>query len=108
MLHDPIPKQLIAVHPSGAIDVTVIAELPSLEDLSKVVGGYIELVPYFFRYNDLPCVAFCNEYGKQNKLEPNPTATLMWMKACRQPALNDHLVGSVAIVTGPTTWLAKM
>jgi hypothetical protein len=53
------------------------------------------------------CVAFCNEYGKPQKLAINLRATKLWHQALPPPgllaedgSLADILVGSIAIVLG--------
>lgn len=40
---------------------------PTLENLQKIVGGYIEIVPN--RYTD--AIMYCNEEGKLEDLESN-------------------------------------
>lgn len=89
-----------------------ITEVPSLARLQELVGGYIQVVPYFdwvFMDKKLQkCVAFCNEEGKLNGLEFNVAATMLWesslstqdMSLVRDGTLEDHLVGPIVIITG--------
>src|SRR5262245_6759022 len=62
-----------------------------LAELQKLVGGYIEPVPYFSSIQHggrrRHCVAFCNEDGKRLDLPRNVVADLLWREAQR-----DHNV----------------
>jgi hypothetical protein len=83
---------------NGAVSSKELAAPPALKDLQGGVGGDIEIVPYFTRYEGKPCVAFCNEHGKLHLgLPVNRRATILWHG---QRAINDYLVGPVVIVTG--------
>ncbi len=66
--------------------------VPSLDQLQKFVGGYIETVPLFDSYKDKPAVAFCHEEGKLEGRPVNKTATAMWRDALGFAA-DDYLVG---------------
>lgn len=101
-------KRLVAIHPEGTITEEIITKVPTLEDLQKIVGGYIEVVPYFNRYDDKMCVAFCNEEGKLKQLPVNMPAQALWMQAVEGRPLNDMLVGSIAIVVGPLDFLEEI
>jgi hypothetical protein len=103
-------KQLIIIHPSGAVDITMLKAHPTTEQLQKAVGGYIEVVPQFITYDGNPCLVFCNEEGKLHGLPFNPFATKAWSKAIGQDVirLGDLLVGDIAIVMGPQSWLRAM
>jgi hypothetical protein len=103
-----MPK-LIAIHPDGKIDKKEITKIPELQDLKDIVGGWIEMVPYFTIYEGTLCIAFCNEEGKLPHLNLpfNATATDLWSKAIGHK-LNDHLVGSIAVVVGPKSFLRDM
>jgi hypothetical protein len=88
--------ELIAVYPDGTITKEEITKIPDLDKLKDIVGGWIEMVPYFTTYKlphfDLPY---------------NPTATGLWSKAIGKVP-NDHLVGGIAIVVGPKSFLRDM
>lgn len=83
----------------GHFTETELTATPTLDELRAAVGGDIELVPLIDRFNGRPCVVFCNEDGKIDGLEPNPAAQALWCLAVG-PALDDFLVGPVAIVSG--------
>ena|SRR5215469_2981486 len=102
-----IQKQFITITPDGKIEKKEITEAPEGEEINKAVGGYFELVPYFTNYDGMPCIAFCNEYGKINKLPFNSTATNAWEDVAPVNG-QDHLVGTVVIITGPQSFLRSM
>jgi len=72
---------------------------PSLEELQKLVGGYIEAVPHWDRQAGLPCVAWCNEEGKLDELPVNVRATAAWYVTLGQ-RVDDVLVGNVVLCIG--------
>lgn len=59
-----------------------------LEQMQKVVGGYIEIVRLKNGW-----LVVCNEEGKLLGLEENPIATLV----CNVNGFNDFIVGDVII-----------
>lgn len=86
---------------SGAVSSKELAAPPALQDLQAGVGGDIELVPYFTRYQGKPCVAFCNEHGKLHLALPlNVAATQAWYMQEPRFMGRDHLVGPIVIITG--------
>jgi hypothetical protein len=101
-------KYLISVHPDGRVRKQGISNPPKLEVLNKIVGGYIELIPYFTIYDKTPCIAYCNEYGKDQKLPYNKTANELWARAVGRPIVEDFLVGTIAIIVGPRSFLEKL
>ncbi len=106
--------ELIAIHPDGKIEKKEITKIPGLQDLKDIVGGWLETVPYFTTYEGNPCIAFCNEEGKlpHFDLPFNATATRLWAKSVisstGQTRINDHLVGSIAVIVGPKSFLRDM
>lgn len=78
----------------------VIEESPSLEELQKLVGGYIEVVNVIFNGNSSQMII--NEEGKLNVLPYNAIAT----KILQQTAKNkgyinlDYIVGTAIILEG--------
>ena len=64
---------------------------PPLQELQKIVGGYIEKV---WGNKDNTAIAYCNEEGKIHKLPPNEKAT----QAIRME--HDTLVGNVVFLFG--------
>lgn len=88
---------------------------PTLKQLQKAVGGYIELIPQFTTLGGSPCHAFCNEEGKLKGLPINRRATQLWHDALPSPgllgeggALVDYLVGPIAVVIGDPALLEKL
>lgn len=105
-----IDKYLISIHPDGRISKKEITEAPHYTDLNKIVGGPIELIPYFSKYDNSSCVAFCNEEGKlpHIQLPVNKVAQALWEKAVGRPITEDYLVGSIAIIVGPMSFLQTL
>src|ERR1700747_2179681 len=97
--HNLVPqanRYLVSVSPEGRVRKEGITTAPKLETLQKIVGGPIELVPFFTTYDGTSCVAFCNEYGKlpRYNLPPNRFAHALWEKALGRTITEDYLVGS--------------
>lgn len=93
------------------------AEIP-LGELQRVVGGYIEIVPYWITAKvgrdsatRAPACVFCNEEGKLHRLPRNHFADALWKEAIaadfghRGTPQGDYLVGPVAIVTGDAEFM---
>jgi hypothetical protein len=95
--------RMFVIPPSGEIVVTELETVPPIEELQKAVGGYIETVPYFTKYKDKQCVAFCNEEGKLKGLPYNSRATNDWGR--NTPLSDDVLVGPVVILTGDRSFM---
>jgi hypothetical protein len=88
---------------------------PPLQFLRKAVRGHIELVPYFTRFQNAPCVALCNEHGKLAGLELNVEATrLWWYSAAEAHGIRprqlggDTLAGPVVVLTGDQEFLQAL
>lgn len=94
------------IQPDGTISLDTVDAVPPLEFFQKAVGGSIEVVPGFTRREGNPCVAFCNEEGKWEKLPVNPLATTIWLAAC--PLVQDVLVGPVVIVEGDEEFMRAL
>ena len=107
-----IPADLTAIRERCEITAP-----PTIEELHKIVGGYIGTVHGFTSidvYGDgqaMPCVAFCNEDGKRLDLPVNWLATCMWhdalvRKGSRFGVLaegggyEDYLVGVIVVISG--------
>jgi hypothetical protein len=102
-------KGVLTIIPVGnaAVSSKELAAAPHLEDLRGLVGGDIELVPFFTKFEREPCVAFCNETDKLKGLPINHRATALWHAAALWHAQGeprfigrDVLVGPIVIVTG--------
>jgi len=101
---------LVTISVDGGIKREEIEGSPPIEQLNEIVGGPIELVPLFNTYERLPCVAFCNEEGKlpPTVLEDNITAHLLWEQAVGRKIVEDRLVGPIAIIVGPPSFLSTL
>lgn len=97
--------QLTVIKTNGEIVRTELTSPPGLEMLKKAVGGWIESIPYFEKFEGKPCVAFCNEEGKLDSLPFNGIASSLWAEA---GITEDVLVGDVAIVTGDQDLLGAL
>jgi hypothetical protein len=98
--------QLTVIKTNGDIVCTELTSTPNLKMLQKAVGGYIETIPFFEKYEGKPCVAFCNEESKLKGLKPNHTATELWDK--NGYSGYDHIVGDIAIITGDQDLLGAL
>jgi hypothetical protein len=100
--------KLIIIRPSGSPEVRDLHAEPTLEVMREIVGGYLEIVPFFTTIEIggavRACLALCNEEGKLERLPFNRRATLIWDSAMRRAGLGtcspDYLVGSIAVIVG--------
>jgi len=90
---------------TGAIESHPLSSPPSLEDLQKAVGGYLEVVPHFEKFGGEWAMMFCNEEGKLHHLPPNPFAMTLTSDLFRA---NDYLVGDVVIISGDTKLMSQL
>lgn len=67
----------------------------SLEELRKLVGGYVELTTCMYQDKRLPLVV--NEDGHSLGLPYNRKATELYLNACK-PGTTHHIVGDVAVL----------
>jgi hypothetical protein len=79
-----------------------------LDLVREALDDYLELVPRFVRYRGHPCVAFCGEHGKINRLELNPLATDLWRVQVAIQLFTDFLVGPVVIIYGPPGFMRAL
>jgi hypothetical protein len=100
----------IIIHTDGRTTKEEFSSTIPLEKFQGWVGGSIELVPYFTKFEGEACVAFCNEEGKLEGLPVNITATFAWARSLRRPvnALGDVLNGPVVIVTGDAEFMEAL
>lgn len=89
-----MPK-LTTIHVDGTVTTKEYTKV-KLEDLQREVGGYIQVIPLFPRWEGKRCTAYCNEEGRLFGLKPNDRATEHWRS--ERPHL-DYLVGPVVIQT---------
>lgn len=97
--------KMVVIAPDETIKVTHYDDAIPIEHIHEAVGGYIELIPHFTKYDGKPCFAFCNEEGKLENLEYNRLASEHWW---RQNNTEDYLVGSIAIVQGTKSFMRKV
>lgn len=97
--------EFFVIAPSGEVSRRALTSPPTLADLQAAVGGFIEAVPYFDRFEGAACVAFCNEEGKLDFLPVNVWATRYWANAMGGNP-GDVLVGPVCVVCGDAEFLA--
>lgn len=77
---------------------------PSLEQLQKAVGGYIQLLPHFTKFEGKACAAYVDEEGRYklpHHIVTNNLATSEWhrqMDKLEGPYIRYDLLGPVAVV----------
>jgi len=91
---------LTTIKTDGTIETAEFDRLETLEELQERVGGWLEVISYFDKYEGKPCIAYCNEEGKLNRLPLNVEAQVAWEKALGEPIFSDHLVGNIVVVQG--------
>lgn len=99
--------ELITIKIDGTEDRITVDDVPTLDQMQSAVGGYIETVPYFERFEGKPCVAFCDEEGKLKQKPINEKATMKWAQHFDGP-IDDVLVGDIFIITGTPEELAQI
>lgn len=52
-------------------------DIPSIEQLHEIIGGYVELIPMRFRLGDRPAAMYVDEDGKPKSLPRNDQATML-------------------------------
>jgi hypothetical protein len=92
-------NKLIVLKPDGTETIEERDDPLTLEEAQKLVGGYVERVPFFMKYKGEPCVALCDEEGKLKGYETNYKATVEWWKTAGVVG-GDHLVGDIVILVG--------
>ena len=78
-----------------------------LDALQKIIGGYLERVPMWQRFNGAECVALCDEEGKIKEKPVNVAATVEWQRAQSLP-VDDVLVGTVVVLTGDDAFMQSL
>lgn len=75
---------VIIVAADGRVAKLVRRRPPTLDQLQKLVGGYIEIVPHLNRYGDYRRgTAYVNEEGRIRELPFNRRATEAWTDCLR-------------------------
>jgi hypothetical protein len=70
-------RQVTVISPDGGITTQTVPRA-DYALLRSLVGGLIETVPHFTRYEGRPCRAFVDEEGQLKGLPLNVTATRLW------------------------------
>lgn len=75
--------------------------IDDLKELQGIVGGYIETVPHWSRYDGRLCAVYANETGRIDNLRLNRRATDLWLEALgRGPFRYEPLLfGDIVVVT---------
>lgn len=90
-------KKLIVIKTDGTVEEVEQTQKPSLEQLQKIVGGYIEPV-HGIKYQNRIATMIVNEEGKLNNLPVNRKATELFSDTFGP--FVDVIVGDVAILIG--------
>jgi hypothetical protein len=88
------------IHGDGTLTTHVSQRKPSLDVLQQYVGGSIEHVPTFDRYEGRAATVWVNEDGIARGLPHNRLATELWIQCLGEAPLRytPALFGCVAIV----------
>jgi len=81
------------IHPIFPVRTIVTFSQPSLEELQKLVGGYIAVVKVF--YNNKKCQMIINEEGKLLDMLPNELATKIYHE---RRDTEDYIAGTAIIL----------
>lgn len=99
---------LLVIGVDNQLTFTNLDHVPDFRELHEAVDGPIEIVPYLNHYMGRPCVAFCNEEGKLEGRPINREAHRLWCLAVGRIITDDVLVGPIAIVVGPQSFLDRL
>lgn len=103
---------MIVIDADGHRDERTLKAAPKLEELQKMVGGYIQLVPAFNRVAHSSgmqkCVVLCNEDGKNLDMPVNQEATRLWQLSAGSQRIYDVLVGPIVILFGDHAFMAEL
>lgn len=99
--------KMTVLKPDGSTEVTDgLDKCPNYTELNKAIGGSFQTVPYFDKYNDERCVAFCNEEGKILGLPYNEPAQHLWL--AQVGLIDDYLVGDIVILQGDAAFMRSI
>ncbi len=92
--------RMLIIKADGKLTAHDLTDLPADEQLQGIVGGDIELVRHFDRFEGYPCVAFCREEGALLGLPVNRTATVLWRLhlGFSEKHMPDALVGDIVVI----------
>ena len=92
--------RMLIVRADGKLTIHDLTDCPTDEQLQDIVGGDIELVRYFDRFEGYPCVAFRREQGALLGLPFNRTATVLWRLhlGFSEKHMPEALMGDIVII----------
>lgn len=97
---------IVIIPAEGDIEThTGLKSPPTLETLQHNVGGWLELLPRWSKYDGNKAIAFCDEEGLLKNLPVNKRATEMW-KA--QFASAVALRGTVIVLSGVHEFMSEL
>lgn len=94
--------KMIVIEPDGTMTVTEWSKVPSLKEVQKAVGGYVECLSLAARWEGEAAQIYINEDGKNQGLQANTCGTLYASE--QVPGLMDVLVGNVVVLVGKARW----
>lgn len=101
--------RLVVIPPHGDIIDNRISKSPTLKELQNLVGGYIQSLPEFDKYEDMPAEAWVNEDGLAIGLPLNNRAITLWRSILtpKGPFRADmtNIVGNCVIIVGKRFFL---
>ena len=69
----------ITINTDGMIHCVAMNKPPTIDFIQRAVGGSIEMVPHFIKYEGRPVtVVYANEEARRITLKFNPLATEAW------------------------------
>jgi hypothetical protein len=93
--------EAITIKADGRILRIEMKKQPTLDFIQQAVGGSIEMVPYFIKYEGRPVtVVYANEEARRMTLEFNTLATQAWLSCIRGGPKRhpSQLFGDILIV----------
>lgn len=93
---------IVIMYTDGSQAIWEVPKPPTLEEMQKLVAGYVELITPGAAWDGQQAEVYCNEEGKLKNMPVNALAT----KYIRTqiPAFWDVLVGDVVLLVGDARW----
>ena len=92
----------ITIKTDGRILRATMNKQPTLDFIQQAVGGSIEMVPHFIKYEGRPVtVVYANEEARRTTLKFNTLATQAWLSCLHggPKRYRPQLFGDILIVT---------
>jgi hypothetical protein len=70
-------RKLTIIRPDSTVTVEIVKKA-ELAHLQSLVGGLIQCVPHFVKYDGRRCQAWCNDEGRLLNLPRNDIASKLW------------------------------